>query len=116
VLDAMTGAYKRHFKLVKRDWHDWDVASAPALIRTQGGKRLLSEAPKDGFLYGIDLADNSLLYRTPVTRIENADTPFSVDHYVRFCPGVAGGAEWNGAAYDPQTNLVLTGETEWCRR
>ena len=30
VLDAMTGAYKRHFKLVPRDWHDWDVASAPA--------------------------------------------------------------------------------------
>jgi alcohol dehydrogenase (cytochrome c) len=114
VLDAMTGAYKRHFKLVKRDWHDWDVASAPALIRTQGGKRLLSEAPKDGFLYGIDLADNALLYRTPVTRIENADKPFSVDYDVRFCPGVAGGAEWNGAAYDPQTNLVLTGETEWC--
>ena len=38
VLDAMTGAYKRHFKLVPRDWHDWDVASAPALIHTAGGK------------------------------------------------------------------------------
>ena len=36
VLDAMTGAYKRHFKLVPRDWHDWDVASAPALIHTAG--------------------------------------------------------------------------------
>jgi outer membrane protein assembly factor BamB len=29
VLDARTGAYKRHFKLVPRDWHDWDVTTPP---------------------------------------------------------------------------------------
>src|SRR3984957_159105 len=40
VLDAKTGAYKRHFKIVPRDWHDWDVASAPALIHTLGGQPL----------------------------------------------------------------------------
>ena len=26
----------------------------------------------------------------------------------------AGGAEWNSPAYDPQTNLILIGEVEWC--
>ena len=114
VLDAMTGAYKRHFKLVPRDWHDWDVASAPALIHTQGGKTLLTAAPKDGHLYGIDLADNSLLYRTPVTRLENVDTPFASDKAVHFCPGASGGSEWNGPAYDPDTNLIITGEVDWC--
>jgi alcohol dehydrogenase (cytochrome c) len=25
-----------------------------------------------------------------------------------------GGGEWNGVAYDPRTNLIFTGETEWC--
>ena len=25
-----------------------------------------------------------------------------------------GGAEWNGPAYDPQTNLILIGEVDWC--
>ncbi len=114
VLDAMTGAYKRHFKLVPRDWHDWDVNSPPALIHTRGGKRLLSEAPKDGHLYGIDLADNTQLYRTPVTRIENVDEPFSVDKAVRFCPGATGGGEWNSPGYDPDLNLVFTGEDDWC--
>ena len=114
VLDARTGAYKRHFKLVPRDWHDWDVASAPALIHTLGGKRLLSAAPKDGYLYGIDLADNAVLYRTPVTKIENVDEPFAPDKAVRFCPGASGGSEWNGPAYDPETNLIITGEIDWC--
>ena len=114
VLDAMTGAYKRHFKLVPRDWHDWDVASAPALIHTRAGRTLLSAAPKDGHLYGIDLAEGALLYRTPVTRIENVEAPFATDKAVRFCPGASGGSEWNGPAYDPDTNLIITGEMDWC--
>jgi alcohol dehydrogenase (cytochrome c) len=114
VLDAKTGAYKRHYKLLPKDWHDWDVSNPPALIHTLGGKSLLSAAPKDGYLYGIDLSTSALLYRTPVTRIENADAPFSTEKEVHFCPGVGGGAEWNGPAFDPATNLVLIGETDWC--
>ncbi len=114
VLDAKTGAYKNHFKIVPKDWHDWDVSTAPALIRTKGGKKLLSVAPKDGHLYGFDVASNTMLYRTPVTRIENADAPFATDKAVHFCPGSVGGAEWNGPAYDPQTNLIIIGEVDWC--
>jgi len=37
VLDAKTGAYKKHFQLVKRDFHDWDISSAPLLFLEQGG-------------------------------------------------------------------------------
>ncbi len=86
VLDARTGAYKTHFKLVPKDWHDWDVSSAPAIITTAGGKKLLSVAPKDGHLYGIDLNSNAVLYREPVTRMENADEPFSPDKPVTSAP------------------------------
>ena len=114
VLDAMTGAYKNHFKIVPKDWHDWDVSSAPAIIKTAGGKKLLSVAPKDGHLYGFDLDTNALLYSLPVTRMENEDAPFVVGTPVHFCPGSVGGAEWNGPAYDPQSNLVFIGEVEWC--
>ena len=77
VLDAKTGAYKKHVKIVPVDWHDWDVSSAPAIIQTAGGRKLLAVAPKDGHLYGFDLANDALLYRKPVTRIENADKTFS---------------------------------------
>src|SRR5215468_6022978 len=114
VLDAMTGAYKNHFKIVPKDWHDWDVSGAPAIIKTAGGKKVLSVAPKDGHLYGFDLDTNALLYRLPVTRLENEDAPFVVGKPVHFCPGSTGGAEWNGPAYDPSLNFVFIGEVEWC--
>jgi alcohol dehydrogenase (cytochrome c) len=115
VLDANTGAYVNHFSAAPEgDWHDWDVSNTPSIFVTRGGKQLLSLAPKNGHLYGFDLATSQLLYRRPVTRIENADAPLSTDQDTHFCPGVVGGGEWNGVAYDPQTNLVLTGQSEWC--
>jgi alcohol dehydrogenase (cytochrome c) len=114
VLDAKTGAYKNHFQLVPRDWHDWDVSNPPILITTAGGKKLMAVSLKDGFLYGFNLADNKQLYRTPVTRIENVDEPFAVDKEVHFCPGAGGGEEWNSPGYDPLNNLIFTGDVEWC--
>jgi alcohol dehydrogenase (cytochrome c) len=114
VLDAMTGAYKNHLKIVPKDWHDWDVSGAPAIIKTAGGKKVLSVAPKDGHLYGFDLDTNALLYRLPVTRMENENAPFVIGEPVHFCPGSTGGAEWNGPAYDSQLNLIFIGEVEWC--
>jgi alcohol dehydrogenase (cytochrome c) len=95
VLDAKTGDYKNHFKVVKKDWHDWDVSSPPILHQTMGGKQLMSLAPKDGHLYGYDLATNNLLYRVPVTTIENVEGTFAVGQKVHFCPGPVGGTEWN---------------------
>ena len=55
-----------------------------------------------------------LLYREPVTRMENETAPFEAGKPVHFCPGSTGGAEWNGPGYDPQTNLIYVGEVEWC--
>ena len=63
VLDAKTGDYKFHFKLVPKDWHDWDVSNPPILIQTRGGKQLMVATPKDGYLYAFDLANNSALYK-----------------------------------------------------
>jgi len=114
VLDAKTGDYKHHFKIVPKDWHDWDVSNPPVLIQTMGGKQLMSVAPKDGQLYGFDLANNSLLYRVPVTQVEDVAATFTPGKAVHFCPGSVGGAEWNSPAYDPQTNLILVGEVDWC--
>ena len=47
------------FQDVPKDWHDWDVSNPPILIQTKGGKQLMVVAPKDGHLYGFDLANNS---------------------------------------------------------
>ena len=114
VLDAWTGDYKRDFKIVRKDWHDRDVSNPPILVQTMGGKQLMAVAPRDGYLYGFDRANSSLLYRVPVTRVEDVAESFTAGKKVHFCPGAAGGAEWNSPAYDLRTNLILVGEIDWC--
>ncbi len=114
VLDAMTGEYKRDYKIVPKDWHDWDVSSAPAIIKAASGKKILALAPKDGHLYAFDLASHKQMYRLPVTKMLNTDVPFKPDKSVHFCPGSTGGAEWNGPAYDKKNNLIMIGEVQWC--
>jgi alcohol dehydrogenase (cytochrome c) len=114
VLDATSGNYVTHFQVIPRDWHDWDVSNTPALVTTREGKQLMALAPKDGYLYGYDVKSGKKLYQTPVTRMERADVPLNLNTEVHFCPGAVGGAEWNGVAYNPATNLLYTGEDEWC--
>ena len=114
VLDAKTGDFKNNFKVVAKDWHDYDVSSPPILLRTMGGKQIMSVSPKDGHLRGYDLATNKLLYRVPVTTIENDGQEFAVGQDVHFCPGPVGGNEWNTPGFDPTTNLIITGTVDWC--
>src|SRR5262249_46117732 len=45
---------------------------------------------------------------------ENVDAPFSTEKETHFCPGTAGGEEWNSPAYDPRTNLIYVGDVDWC--
>jgi alcohol dehydrogenase (cytochrome c) len=113
ILDAKTGAYQRHFQLVKRDFHDWDVSTPPALFLSNKGHRMLAEAPKDGHLYLIDLNAGKQIYRKPVTTIANVDAPMT-SKGTRFCPGAQGGSEWNGAVFDAADNLIFTGAIDWC--
>lgn len=113
VLDAKTGAYKAHYQLVKNDTHDYDASTAPAIVTTKGGKKIVAIAPKDGHLYAFDIASGKNLYKTPTTTISNTDAPVTeAGTYV--CPGTQGGSEWNGAAYDPDTNLLYVGAVDWC--
>jgi alcohol dehydrogenase (cytochrome c) len=113
VLDARTGAYRRHFQLVRHDFHDWDASTAPSLFTARSGKKIMAVAPKDGHLYAFDLTSGKLLYRLPMTTVVNADVPLTAEG-TRFCPGSQGGAEWNGAAYDADHDIILTGEVDWC--
>ena len=113
VLDAKTGAYKRHVSIVTEDFHDYDVSSAPVLFTSMNGTRAMAVAPKDGFLYVYDRGSDRRLYRLALTTQLNTKTPMS-GKGVRFCPGTQGGAEWNGPAYDPSHDTLITGEVDWC--
>ncbi|HET7113412.1 MAG TPA: hypothetical protein VFI57_07200 [Pyrinomonadaceae bacterium] len=114
ILDANTGAFKDFYQLTPNDFHDWDVAAAPALIKTTGAKNLIVAGGKDGVLHAVDPSQKNEIYKTAVTTIENADTPLSVDKTTHSCPGVQGGVEWNGPAFHPATNLVFVNSTDWC--
>ena len=113
VLNARTGAYVRHFQLVKRDFHGWDVSSAPVLFTSKAGRSLRAEAPNDGRLHVFDLSSGAMLYNKPMTRTFNTDTAVSKEG-TRFCPGSQGGSDWNGPAYDSTDNLIFTAEADWC--
>jgi alcohol dehydrogenase (cytochrome c) len=113
ILDAKTGTLKDHYQLTPNDFHDWDVSSTPALLKTAAGKSLMASAGKDGILNLVDTVSKSVVNKTPVTTIENADVPFS-EKDTHFCPGVQGGVEWNGPAFSPVANTVFVNSIDWC--
>src|SRR5215467_13273733 len=85
ILDAKTGIYRHHYSVVPADFHDWDLAAAPVLMTTKGGKRLVAAAPKDGVLYAYDLTTDKKLYETAITTRENVEKPLSTTA-THFCP------------------------------
>lgn len=55
-----------------------------------------------------------LVYQKPTTTRKNIETPLSRDTKTRFCPGMLGGSEWNGAAFHPSLNTLYVGAVDWC--
>lgn len=129
-LDATTGRMLGWNQLVKRDAHDWDVDAPPILVTTRAGRAIVASANKNGLLSVLDRAGVSargaaapgmpdtmpLLWEKPVTTRLNVDVPLSRDSAVRFCPGIVGGVEWNGAAWHPRLNMLYVGAVDWCVR
>jgi alcohol dehydrogenase (cytochrome c) len=113
ILDAKTGSYRQHFSIVPRDYHDWDISATPALFKTKAGRFEMAVTGKNGMLYGYDLTKSKRVFATAVTTQRNTTAPLNKKG-TTFCPGASGGAEWNGPAYSPDTNLIYTGEADWC--
>jgi len=131
-LDAATGRMLGYNQIVKHDFHDWDVDSPSPVVTTRSGRAVVASANKDGLLSVLDRSrlvtqpsvaslsataspiELPIIYQAPTTTRENIDVPLSRDHPTRFCPGILGGAEWNGAAFDPATNSFFVGANDWC--
>ena len=130
-LDAETGRLLGYNQLVKHDTHDWDVNSPPALATTRrraarssrprtrtGSCRCSTSRLTSGKNAPAGAADlgNALpiVFQSPTTTRENVDVPLSRTARVRFCPGIQGGNEWNGAAFDPARNTLYVGAVDWC--
>ncbi len=82
---------RTHFKIVQKDWHDWDVSNPPILIQTMGGKQLMAVAPKDGYLYGFDLADQRSALPRAGDPGRGCHRTLFARHRCPFLPGLGGG-------------------------
>ena len=113
VLDAKTGALKWWYQAVPNDGYDWDMSAAPALYTTRDGSRRAAIAGKEGMLASVDRSTQKPAFNIPITTILNADKD-PTPQGIRACPGVLGGVEWNGPAFDPTTQTLYVGSVDWC--
>ena len=122
-LDGKTGKLLWYFQGVPNDFHDWDMQLSP--IYTQaGGRSLIVEAGKMGYVYAMDAATGKLVWKTKVgvhnghdhdgalalARKLKPSFPLTVE------PGIVGGVETNmavagGVVYVPVANLASQWKT-----
>jgi alcohol dehydrogenase (cytochrome c) len=115
-LDLKTGHLLWYDQVEPEDDHDWDLTQVSPLYRTNVGgqpRDLMATVGKDGILRVIDRETRRRLFESPVTTIENAEAPVTIQG-TRACPGVLGGVEWNGPAYHPGANVLVVPAVDWC--
>lgn len=112
-LDSATGHLNWYYQLVPGDDHDWDQAAAPTLYRASNGERMVAAAGKSGRVYAINRATQLLAFDTPGEPLNNDQVPLS-GTWLDVCPGINGGAMFNGAAYDPTLGALYVGMVDFC--
>ena len=115
-LDVRTGKLKWFYQLVPHDEHDWDTTQvSPLFSTTIAGKtrKLVATSGKDGLLHVLDRETRKQVYEVPVTTRLNVDKPPTREG-LRACPGVLGGVQWNGPAFNPLTNMLYVNAVDWC--
>jgi quinohemoprotein ethanol dehydrogenase len=121
-LDADTGRYIWHYQVNPRDAWDFDAAEQMTLAElTIAGQRrkVLMQAPKNGFLYVLDRTNGKLISAGKIgkanwaERIDLAtgrpvDTPNNryQSGATAIWPTAAGAHAWQTMAFSPQTGLV----------
>jgi alcohol dehydrogenase (cytochrome c) len=116
VLDVHTGKLLWHKQMVANDSHDYDLTQVSPLFTAsvQGHtSSLVATVGKDGVLRTVDRNSREVVHKTSVTTVENSETPVTTKG-VHACPGVLGGVEWNGPAFNPETNMLYAGAVDWC--
>jgi len=123
-LKPETGEYVWHYQEVPGDAWDYDAAAPMILadVTIDGAPRkVLFQAPKDGFFYVLDRATGKLISAKPYTMVtwaaaidsttgrplENVAARYENDDKAApLVPGPLGGHSWHSMSYSPQTGLV----------
>ena len=121
-LNADTGKYVWHYQTSPGDNWDFNAAQPMILANIRLGnqtRKVIMQAPKNGFFYVLDRADGKLISGDPfaftswATGIDMAtsrpiETESARYRYtpVRLSPSPVGAHHWPPMAYNPQTGLV----------
>jgi quinohemoprotein ethanol dehydrogenase len=127
-LDAKTGAYRWHYQTTPGE--EWDYTATQQMILADLAidgrtRKVLMQAPKNGFFYVLDRATGELLSAekiSPITwatgvdmatgrPIENPAARYGTTP-VMVSPGAGGAHNWNPMAFSPLTGLVYVPVTE----
>lgn len=99
-LEAATGTLRWYHQYSPHDRWDYDVPNPPVLF-TLGGRRLVAQGTKSGWVYVLDAATGALVRRSePLVAQDNLWATPTRDSVFR-APGAAGGANWYPSAYSP---------------
>lgn len=115
-LEVRSGKLLWYHQFVVHDEHDTDLSQVSPLFDLKVGdadRQLMAVSGKDGLLHVVDRKTHGILYEVPVTTRENADVEPTVDGAHR-CPGLLGGEEWNGPAFDPVSKQLFVNAVDWC--
>jgi glucose dehydrogenase len=111
-LDLRSGRLSWFEQQVANDSHDWDTSAAP-VVYDQDGRHYMAVATKAGWLYLYDRTTHAILARSEASIHSNAELPVGITP-VHVCPGISGGVQWNGPAYDPNLKSLYVGSVDRC--
>jgi len=127
-LDAETGEYRWHYQTVPGE--EWDYTATQQMILADipidgRTRKVLMQAPKNGFFYVLDRATGELISAEKIAPInwashvdmatgrpvENPAARYGATP-VMVSPGAGGAHNWNPMAFSPLTGLVYVPVTE----
>ena len=122
-VDAKTGTYKWHFQTTPGDQWDYTATQSIILAELPLGKgdaprRVVMQAPKNGFFYVLDAATGKFISGKPFgpqnwaqgldkngRPIENPDARYGKASFTQL-PGAVGAHNWHPMAYNPALGLA----------
>jgi alcohol dehydrogenase (cytochrome c) len=124
-LNPDTGALQWYFQFTPHDLYDYDAVETPVLV-DRGGRKLLVEANRNGFLYLLDRTNGQFLKAAPfVSKLTWASSIDAAGRPVRtglqpskegtvVCPDMTGATNWFSPTYNPDTGLFYFIALESC--
>ena len=105
-----------YHQFIPHDTHDWDPPMQPVLFTGKVGdqsRKLVATGDKAGNFWILDAQSGKLVDHTAVSFQKGQDEPPSLEGNVA-CPNTLGGVEYQGGAFDPQTNAFYVPSQNEC--